>query len=152
MIPPFYQRLYYTIHHKKKYITLLRSKIQLKNEVPDTDHYIQILKASEVNENDYFSRLIGFDITKIAKDIKDQHSKDKETGNKINPLSDVIDIVQEYSNATTPMKATLTKLSKQLGMNFHKMDPAEVQFFVTLIEKYSSTYQSMIPKKGRGKK
>ena len=45
------------------------------------------------------------------------------------------------------MKATLTTLSKQLGMNFHKMDPAEVQFFVTLIEKYSSAYQSMIPKK-----
>ena len=50
------------------------------------------------------------------------------------------------------MKATLTTLSKQLGMNFHKMDPAEVQFFVTLIEKYSSAYLSMIPKKGRGKK
>ncbi len=140
------------IDNLNAFVAIMRSKIQLKNEIPDTDHYIQTLKASEVNENDYFSRLIGFDITKIAKDIKDQHSKDKETGNTINPLSDVIDIVQEYSNATTPMKATLTTLSKQLGMNFHKMDPAEVQFFVTLIEKYSSAYQSMIPKKGRGKK
>ena len=50
------------------------------------------------------------------------------------------------------MKATLTTLSKQLGMNFHKMDPAEVQFFVTLIEKYSSAYLSMIPKKRTWKK
>jgi hypothetical protein len=50
------------------------------------------------------------------------------------------------------MKATLTTLSRQLGMNFNKMDPAEVQFFATLVEKYSSVYRSMLPKKGRGKK
>ena len=55
-------------------------------------------------------------------------------------------------SATDPMKATLSTLSKQLGMNFNKMDPAEVQFFTTLVEKYSTTYRSMLPRKGRGKK
>lgn len=140
------------IDNLNSFVAIMRTKIQLKNEISDSDHYIQTLKASEVNENDYFSRLIGFDITNIAKDIKDKHSKDKETGDTINPLNEVIDIVQEYSNATSPMKATLTTLSRQLGMNFNKMDPAEVQFFTTLVEKYSSVYRSMLPKKGRGKK
>ena len=37
-------------------------------------------------------------------------------------------------------------------MNFNKMDPAEVQFFTTLVEKYSTSYRSMLSKKGRGKK
>ncbi len=36
-------------------------------------------------------------------------------------------------------------------MNFNKMDPAEVQFFTTLVEKYSTTYRSMLPKKGHAK-
>ena len=63
-----------------------------------------------------------------------------------------VDIVKEYATATDPMKATLSTLSKQLGMNFNKMDPAEVQFFTTLVEKYSTVYRSMLPKKGRGKK
>ena len=48
-------------------------------------------------------------------------------------------------------QATVSTLSKQLGMNFNKMDPAEVQFFTTLVEKYSTTYRSMLPKKGHAK-
>ena len=50
------------------------------------------------------------------------------------------------------MKATLSTLSKQLGMNFNKMDPAEVQCFTKLVKKYSTTYRSMLSRKGRGKK
>ena len=99
-----------------------------------------------------FSRLIGTDITNIAKDIRENHKKDKETGEDNNPLTEVIDIVEEYATATDPMKATLTTLSKQLGMNFNKMDPAEIQFFTGIVEKYSTVYKSMLPKTGRGKK
>lgn len=109
------------------------------------------IKASEIDENEYFSRLIGEDITQIAKDIKEKHRKDKETGEDNNPLTDVIDVVKEYALATDPMKVTLSTLSKQLGMNFSKMDPAEIQFFTAMVEKYSTVYKSMLPKNGRGK-
>ncbi len=68
-----------------------------------------------------------------------------------NPLTDVINIVNEYKNTPDPMKATLTTLSKQLGMNFNKMDASEVLFFKTIVEKYSTVYRSMLTKKGRGK-
>jgi len=37
-------------------------------------------------------------------------------------------------------------------MNFNKMDPAEIQFFTGIVEKYSNVYKSMLPKTGRGKK
>ena len=140
------------IHNLNSFVALMRSKIQLRDQIPDTEHYIRTLKACEVDEDDYFSRLICEDITEIAKDIKESHHRDAETGDANNPLTDVIDVVKEYATATDPMKATLTTLSKQLGMNFSKMDPAEVQFFTTLVEKYSSVYKSMLPKKGRGKK
>lgn len=140
------------INNLNSYVSVMRTKIQLKNEVPNSEQYIRTLKASEIDEDDYFSRLIGTDITKIAKDIKENHKKDTETGDDNNPVSDVIDIVQEYATATDPMKATLSTLGKQLGMNFNKMDPAEIQFFTGIVEKYSSVYKSMLPKKGRGKK
>lgn len=140
------------IHNLNSFVALMRSKIQLRDQIPDTEHYIRTLKACEVNEDDYFSRLICEDISVIAKDIRENHRRDVETGDDNNPLTEVIDIVKEYAVATDPMKATLTTLSRQLGMNFNKMDPAEVQFFATLVEKYSSVYRSMLPKKGRGKK
>ncbi len=139
------------IRNLNSYVSIMRSKIQLQGDVPDSEHYIRTLKASEIDENEYFSRLIGEDITQIAKDIKEKHRKDKETGEENNPLTDVIDVVKEYASATDPMKATLSTLSKQLGMNFSKMDPAEIQFFTAMVEKYSTVYKSMLPKNGRGK-
>ena len=140
------------IRNLNSLVTTMRTKIQLQNEVPDSELYIQTLKACEIKEDDYFSKLIYEDISAIAKDIKEKHHSDAETGDVNNPLTEVIDVVEEYAVAKNPMKTTLTVLSKQLGMNFNKMDPAEIQFFSTLIEKYSSVYRNMMSKQGRGKK
>ncbi len=140
------------IRNLNSFVALMRSKIRIQNQILDSEHYLRTLKACEIDEDDYFSRLICEDITVIAKDIKESHRRDTETGDENNPLTDVIDVVKEYTTATDPMKATLSTLSKQLGMNFNKMDPAEIQFFTTLVEKYSTVYRSMLPKKGRGKK
>ena len=140
------------IRNLNSFVALIRSKIQMRDQIPDSEHYLRTLKACEIDEDDYFSRRIFEDISAIAKDIKQSHRRDTETGDENDPLTDVIDIVKEYAAATDPMKATLSTLSKQLGMNFNKMDPAEVQFFTTLVEKYSTSYRSMLPKKGRGKK
>ncbi len=140
------------IHNLNSFVALMRTKIQLRDQIPDTEHYIRTLKTCEVNEDDYFSRLICEDITTIARDIKESHHRDAETGDANNPLTDVIDIVKEYSTATDPMKATLSTLSKQLGINFQKMDPAETEFFTTIIEKYSTVYRTFLSKNGRGKK
>lgn len=140
------------IRNLNSFVALMRNKIRLRDELSDSDHYLQTLNSCEIEENEYFSRLISEDISAIAKDIKEAHRRDIDIGDENNPLNDVIDIVREYATATDPMKATLSTLSKQLGMNFNKMDPAEVQFFTTLVEKYSTVYRSMLPKKGRGKK
>ena len=140
------------IRNLNSFVSTMRTKILQRNEVHDSEYYIKTLKACEINETDYFSRLISEDIVQIAKGIKESHRRDKETGDANNPLTDVINIVNEYKNTSDPMKATLTTLSKQLGMNFNKMDASEVLFFKTIVEKYSTVYRSMLPKKGRGKK
>ena len=140
------------IHNLNSFVALTRNKILQRDNVPDTEHYMRTLKACEIDGDDYFSRLIGEDITKIARSIKEAHRKDAETGDDNDPLNEVLDIVKEYSSNTDPMKATLFTLGRQLGMNFNKMDPPEVQFFTTIVEKYSTVYQKMKPRKGRGKK
>ena len=140
------------INNLNSFVAIMRAKILLKNEVPDSEYYIQTLKACEIDENDYFIKCICDDLTKIVEDIRDDHRKDAETGDDNNPLSEVIDFVKEYKTATDPMKATLSTLGKQLGMNFNKMDPAEVQFFTGIVEKYSSVYKKMLHPRGRGKK
>ena len=84
------------IHNLNSFVALIRSRIQLRDQIPDTEHYIRTLKACEVNEDYYFSRLICEDITEIARDIKESHHRDAETGDANNPLTDVIDVVKEY--------------------------------------------------------
>lgn len=140
------------IRNLNSFVAIARTRLQLKNHIPDSDHYMRTLKACEVNEDDYFSRLICEDITTIAKDIKESHHRDAKAGDGNDPLGEVIDIVKEYSSTTDPMKATLSTLSRQLGMNFNKMDAMEIDCFKTLVEKYSTVYKNMLPKKGRGKK
>ncbi len=140
------------INNLNSYVAMMRTKIQLDGKVTDADHYMRTLRASEIDEDDYFCRLLGNDISKIAKAIRAGHKRDKETGNDNDPLSEVVDIIREYATATDPMKATLSTLSRQLGMNFNKIDPAEIQIFTGIVEKYSTVYKNMLPKKGRGKK
>ena len=86
----------------------------MRDQIPDSEHYLRMLKVCEIDEDDYFSRLICEDITAIAKDIKESHRRDAETGDENNPLTDVIDVVKKFAMATNPMKATLSTLSKQL--------------------------------------
>ena len=107
------------IRNLNSFVALIRSKIQMRDQIPDSEHYLRTLKACEIDEDDYFSRRIFEDISAIAKDIKQSHHRDTETGDENNPLTDVIDVVKEFAMATDPMKATLSTLSKQLGMNFN---------------------------------
>ena len=140
------------INNLNSYVAMMRTKIQLDGKISDADHYMRTLKASEIDEDDYFCRLIGNDISEIARDIRDIHKRDKETGDDNNPLSEVVDIIQAYATATDPMKATLAILSRQLGINFNKMDLTEIQFLTGIVEKYSTVYKNTFLKKGRGKK
>ncbi len=103
------------IRNLNSFVALMRSKIRMRDQIPDSEHYLRTLKACEIDEDDYFSRRIFEDISAIAKDIKQSHRRDTETGDENNPLTDVIDVVKEFAMATDPMKATLSTLSKQLG-------------------------------------
>lgn len=56
------------------------------NGIPDSDHYMKTLEASSINEDNYFNNLLGNDIVKIAKDLREAHGKDADTGEQITPV------------------------------------------------------------------
>ena len=140
------------IRNLNDYVSTMRAKIQMRNQVSDTEHYIKTLRASEIDEDDYFSRLIGEDITAIAKDLKEIHKKDKETSDDHSPLSEALDIIEEFEQASGALKKTLVVLGRQLDMNIPKMDPCDLQAFTNLIEKYSNVYKRQIARSGKSKR
>lgn len=140
------------IKNLNSYVAIMRSKIQLQDEDSDKDLYMRTLKECEIDEDDYFSRLIFNDMKEIVSDIKNAHRKDSDTADDYNPLIDALDVVEEYSKVKDPMKTTLATLGKQLGINFNKMSPAELRTFSSFVEKYSTNYKNTFGRKGRGKK
>ena len=67
------------IRNMNTMIEQTRMRLQ-NNEIPDSDHYMKTLEAASINEDNYFNNLLGNDIVKIAKDLRDAHGKDTDTG------------------------------------------------------------------------
>ncbi len=140
------------IHNLNDYVKTMRSKIMLYYETPENEHFLRTLDICQINEDDYFGKLMCDDLTSIARDIKQAHRKDHETADEgDNPLNEIYDFVDEYLKADDPLKGTLLVLGKMLGMNMTKMDSAELEFFISIVEKYSTVYRNMV-KRSRGKK
>lgn len=77
------------IRNMNTMIEQTRMRLQ-NNGIPDSDHYMKTLEAASINEDNYFNNLLGNDIAKIAKDLRDAHGKDADTGEQITPVEDML--------------------------------------------------------------
>ncbi len=91
------------------------------------------------------------DIVRIAKDIRDTHSKDAETGEATTPVDDILDSFEELKTANNATQAQMVMYSKLLKINFTKMDPYEFKTFTDILQRYSDLCKP-IKGNGRGKK
>lgn len=137
------------INNLNAYVSMVRTQLQTKHNLPDNEYYVQTLKTAEIDENDYFTRLISNDITGIAKGLKEAHKRDTETGENNSLISETINLIKEYDSTDGPLKTTLTILGKQLAMNFSKLDTYEMKTFTTIIEKYSDVYKNVYTSGGK---
>ncbi len=56
-----------------------QTRVRLQNKgISDEDHYMKTLQAAAISEDNYFNNLLGNDVVRIAKDIRDAHSKDTQ--------------------------------------------------------------------------
>ncbi len=91
------------------------------------------------------------DIVRIAKDIRDTHSKDAETSEATTPVDDILDSFEELKTADNATQAQMVMYSKLLKINFTKMDPYEFKTFTDILPRYSDLCKP-IKGNGRGKK
>ncbi|MCR5778595.1 MAG: hypothetical protein K6G84_14440 [Lachnospiraceae bacterium] len=68
---------------------------------------MKTLKAASISEDNYFNNLIGNDVVKIAKDIRDTHSKDAETGEATTPVYDILDSFEELKRKNKPIDSAI---------------------------------------------
>ena len=138
------------IRNMNNYIELTRVKLQRKG-VSSTDHFMKTLEFATIKEDNYFSNLLSNDIVQIAKDIKEAHKTDTNTGSDTTEVDDVLSTVEQLEKADNDTQAKLALFSKMLKINFSKMDPFELKTFTDIVQRYSDIFKT--PKgNGRGKK
>ena len=117
------------------YIQSNRRRVNIVEKIFETER----LYVRKMDQND-------------LEDLKEIHHKDKETSDDHSPLSEALDIIEEFEQASGALKKTLVVLGRQLDMNIPKMDPCDLQAFTNLIEKYSNVYKRQIAGRGKSKR
>ena len=138
------------IHNMNKYIEYTRAKLQEKG-TNTSDHVMETLEAATIKEDDYFANLLGNDITGIAKDIKEAHKKDSNTGSDTTEVDEIEDAFEQVQKADNATQAQMIMYSKMFKINFSKTDPHEFKTFTDILQRYSDAFK--VPKgNGRGKR
>ncbi len=126
--------------------------VRLQNKgISDEDHYMKTLETATISEDNYFNNLLGNDIVKIAKAIRDAHSKDAETGDATTPVDDILDSFEELKTANNATQTQMVMYSKLFKINFTKMDPYKFKTFTDILQRYSDLCKP-VKGNGRGKK
>ncbi len=163
------------IDYLNLYITEMRDHIKKKADIPDDDFYMKTMEKSTINGDEYFGDLLESDLKKIAKDIRDAHKKDWDTGDEKSFRKEIVDSIKKLIDAqmsetapaqeqalpvvTTPTgglssldKATIKKWSQTCGVNLKVYTDEELNTLVYLIKKGCKHPIFNNPHKGRGKR
>lgn len=139
------------IRNMNKYIEHNRAMIKNKYSLSDSDHYMRSLKAALIDEANYFDNLLGNDISAIAKNLRELHKKDSNTGSDDTVFDEFMDTCEEVQKADSITQKQMLTYSKLFQINFTKMDPYEFKTFMDIVERYSTAFKSA-KGNGRGKK
>ena len=96
------------IRNMNKYIEHNRALIKDKYALSDSDHYMRSLKAALINEDNYFDNLLGNDISAIAKNLRELHKKDSNTGSDNTVFDEFMDTCEEVQKADADIQQTFS--------------------------------------------
>lgn len=124
------------IQNLNAYINLARGMIEKKYSVDGNDRHLNILNASHINEDEYFSSIVHDDIDSIIRDIKKVHSGDRDSA----PTDDWVDELKkdiEYAASVqgTPQKRQAVLYCRRLGIDYKKLTDVEFEVLIRVLKK-----------------
>ena len=164
------------IHEVNNYVTGLRKLIMEKAGISADDFYMKTFEKAVIDDSAYFGDLLEGSIKNIAKDIREAHKEDWDTGDSesisdkyIASMKELLDQAKKPDtsivNNEVPAsenddddklvevdKNAIMFVGKRLDMNFTKLTPEEMRTFLQLVSKASRNQLFKQPSKGRGKK
>lgn len=139
------------VHDMNTVLTETRKTIMEKYDLGKEDLYIRTLELAQIDEDEYFSRVVHDDLDSIIRDIREAHRKDTTTADAVNPADTARQALEEALNYEGSAEERQARLfCRQLGINYDKLTKDEFAGLIRILKK-SSLLKTLPTKHGRSK-
>lgn len=113
----------------------VRTSIMEKYD-PKEDNTLRTLKAAQINEDEYFARVVSNDVERILIDLKQQHSKDTSTASADSPVAAFKESLEEISQVKgSKVEKLMMLFCKQNQINYSTLTDNEKHWMVEICKK-----------------
>ena len=103
---------------------------------PKEDNTLRTLKAAQIDEDEYFARVVSNNVEQILIDLKQQHSKDTSSASVESPLAEFKESLEEISQVKgSKVEKLMMLFCKQNQINYSKLTDNEKHWLVEICKK-----------------
>ncbi|MBR4577981.1 MAG: hypothetical protein IKO22_00055 [Oscillospiraceae bacterium] len=140
------------VHDMNVVLAEARKTVMEKHNPGENDLYMRTLELAQIDEDEYFSRVVYDDLDKIIADIREAHKKDTTTAEVVSPSDTAqqeLKAAMSYEGSAEERQARV--FCKQLGINYDKLSKDEFAGLINIL-KQSSLLKGRPNKRGKNKK
>ena len=124
------------VHDMNTVLTETRKTIMEKYDPGEDDLYIRTMELAQIDEDEYFSRVVHDDMDRIIRDIREAHRKDPTTADAVNPADTARQALEEALNYEGSAEERQARLfCRQLGINYDKLTKDEFAGLIRILKK-----------------
>ena len=98
---------------------------------PKEDNTLRTLKAAQIDEDEYFARVVSNNVEQILIDLKQQHSKDTSSASADSPVAAFKESLEEISQVKgSKVEKLMMLFCKQNQINYSKLTDNEKHWLV----------------------
>ena len=113
----------------------VRTSIMEKYD-PKEDNTLRTLKAAQINEDEYFARVVSNDVERILTNLKQQHSKDTSSASADSPVAAFKESLEEISQVKgSKIEKLMMLFCRQNQINYSKLTDNEKHWLVEICKK-----------------
>ena len=103
---------------------------------PKEDNALRTLKAAQIDEDEYFARVVSNNVERILIDLKQQHSKDTFSAPADSPVAAFKESLEEISQVKgSKIEKLMMLFCKQNQINYSKLTDNEKHWLVEICKK-----------------
>ncbi len=139
------------VHDMNVVLAEAQKIVMEKHNSGENDLYMRTLELAQIDEDEYFSRIVHGDLDKIIADIREAHKKDSTTADEVNP-SDTVrqELEAAMSYEGSPQERQVRVFCRQLGIDYDKLSKEDFASLIRILKK-SSLLKIQPNKRGKNK-